>query len=319
MAGVPIVPGGKDYTFEESAKYITVEFYKQFLENYYPSTCLTAICNRDFAEPIKAQGDTVYIRTYVDPTIKEYSKGAKIEYQSTESPSKLLRITEADYWALSLDDIDVKQMDLDLLDKLAKGAAKQIKIKQETTVFSTLYTKSGTANKGLTAGAVSASYNLGTTGSPVTVNKLNIIEKIGDCRSVLMEQNIGYEEETWMVAPEKFYNILMNSELKAAFFSGDSATSTYGNMGLRAKNIRGFNMHISNLIPAITDGNYTIYPIVFGQKYGLALADQLTKTDMIPKLQDTFASGMRGLFVWGWDVIKTESIGTLYCVIDDSR
>ena len=166
---------------------------------FYSRTVYGTIANTDYEGEIKAFGDTVIIRTTPNIDIKDYFKGMKLVYDVYESEKVTLKIDKGKYWAFGVDDVDKRQSDLPYVDKWSDDASQQMKIKIDTGILADIYADVPAANKGATAGASSASYNLGASGAAniIAITKANVIDYIVDCEAVLTEQNLP-ETDRWI-------------------------------------------------------------------------------------------------------------------------
>src|SRR6185295_6831216 len=138
-------------------------------------------------------------------------------------PTLEFSIDYAKYFALALDDVMEKQSDINLLSDWSADAAEQMKISIDTHVLSTIAAGISPDNKGTTAGKISDSINLGTTGAPVVLTPLNILNYIVDLGTVLDEQNIP-ETGRWLVLPPWAAGLIKKSDLRNASISGDGVT-----------------------------------------------------------------------------------------------
>jgi len=255
---------------------------------------------------IKAFGDTVIIRTVPNIDIKDYYKGMKLVYDVYESEKVTLKIDKGKYWAFGVDDVDKRQSDLPYVDKWSDDASQQMKIKIDTGILADIYADVASANKGAQAGASSASYNIGTSGSAVAITKANVIDYIVDCEAVLTEQNLP-ETDRWMVIPTWMNNLLEKSDLKDASMTGKESTLPNGRIG----RLGNFEILVSNNYTAVTD-TYQCYHVLFGHKSALTFAAQITESESL-KNPDSFGDLIRGLNVFGYETIKPSSMGDLYC------
>ena len=199
------------------------------------------------------------------------------------------------------------QSDLNLLDKWTEEAGTQMKISVETDCFVTMSGQAHAKNQGLNAGVKSSSYTLGATGFPETVDKANVLDYIVDCGSVLDEQNVP-ETGRWMVIPIWMAGLIKKSDLKDASLTNDNVSILRNG---RLGQIDRFTLYSSNLVPTALDG-VTCYKAMFGHPSGPSFASQITETETL-RSQDAFADIVRGLNILGFKVLKTESVGILYC------
>ena len=289
----------------------TVEMYaKKLLIKFYKKTVYGEIANRDYEGEISKQGDKVIIRTRPDVTVFKYVKGMDLrtKRQNPESANKELTISEAMAYSVGIDDIDKIQNDINALDEWAQDGSEQLGIAIDRDILNTVYVDADATNKGATAGKISKKWNLGTAGSPVTLDKTNILDYIVYCDSVLSENDIPLTDR-WMIIPEWAKALLNTSDLKNASFTGDQSNTVLrnGKMGM----LSNFTLYASNNLMGVTDGANTCYNLQFGHKSALTFASQLVKNRVL-ELQDTFGTVQEGLHVYGYEVVKPEAMGVLY-------
>ena len=273
---------------------------------FYSATVFGAITNTDYEGEISSMGDKVIIRTVPTLTIRDYVKGQNLLVEQPESPNVELLIDKGKYFAFAANDIDKVQSDIKLIDTWSKDASEQLKITVDTSVLATVYADAASANKGATAGAKSAGYDLGYTANSIALTKDTILDKIIDLGSVLSEQNVP-EEGRWIVLPTWAANLLKKSDLKDASLTGDgTSTLRNGRLGMIVK----FTIYVSNNYTAVTD-TYQCYNIIAGHKAGITFATQMTKMETLRNPND-FGDVVRGLQVYGFEVIKPEALAVLY-------
>lgn len=301
--GVPAAAGAPAY----SGTFIPEIWSGKLVEKFYDATVFGEIANTDYEGEISAMGDKVNIRTTPNITIRDYQKGGTLQVERPESPNVTLNIDKAKYFNVIVDNIDKLQSDIALMDNWAGDASEQMKIAVDTDILANVFASASAVNTGLTAGRKSASYNLGVTGTPYVLTAANIIELITSCGAVGDEQNWP-ETGRWMVIPAWMRWILMNSDLKNASLAGDETSILRnGRIGV----IDRFMFYVSNNLTAVTDGAFSCYNVIFGHKSGLTFASQMTDMDSL-KAESTFGTLVRGLNVYGYQVIKATSIGNAY-------
>ena len=301
------VTGYPDYN---ATKNIPVIFAGKTLEKFYEASVVANIATTDYVGEVKNQGDTVYIRTIPSITIRPYKKGQKLQLEYPESPYIEFTINRAKYYNFALDDIDIKQFDLDMMDKYALDASEQLKIEQDSEVLASIYVDVDPANQGPNAGAKTGRFNLGTTGAPVTLSKTNILDYIVDMGVVLDEQNRP-RTDRFLILPPHIAGMIKKSDLKDASITGDRVSPLRSGL---IGSIDNFNIYISNLLPIVDDGGTNCTYIYFGHKSALVYVMQLVKEEAY-RPQDTFAEAMKGLVVYDFKVIQPASLGVLYCAL----
>jgi hypothetical protein len=297
----PVAPGRPNY----SGNFIPEIWSGKLIENFYDATVLSAISNTDYEGEIRRMGDTVNIRTQPNITIREYVKGQNLVVENPDSPKLQLVIDKGEYFSCVEDDIDRVQSDIKLMDMWSKDASEQMKIKIDQRVLTDMLPDIDSRNKGATAGAKSAAFNLGTTGTPLTVTKdgasttTPVVDLIVDMGTVLDEANVP-ESDRFLVIPARMAGLIKKSELKDASLTGDSVTPLRnGRLGM----IDRFTLYVSHNLN-VASGKTSI---IAGHKMGFTFASQMTEMETL-RAQSTFGNIVRGLQVYGYKVVKPEAL-----------
>jgi hypothetical protein len=252
-------------------------------------------------------GDKVTIRTTPDITIRDYVKGQKLVYENPESPAVELNIDKGKYFGCVCDDVDAYQSDVAKLDKWAEDASEQMKIEIDTGILGDVFADAHASNKGIAAGAKSGAFDLGTTNAAEAITKANVLDYLVDCGTVLDEQNIP-ESDRFIVIPAWMAGLIKKSDLKDASLTGDSSSVLRnGKLGM----IDRLTLYISNNLTGVSDSGETVYNMIFGHKSALTFASQMTKMEEL-QAESTFGRLIRGLQVYGYEVIKPDAMGVLY-------
>ncbi len=298
----PTAPGRPQY----SGNFIPEIWSGKLIENFYDATVLSAISNTDYEGEIRKYGDTVNIRTMPEITLRDYVRGQTLQVEHPDKPKIQLLIDKGDYFACVEDDIDKIQADVNMMDAWTKDAAEKMKIKIDQRVLTDLLPDISSLNRGLTAGAKTASFNLGTTAAPLTVTKdgaggtVAITDLIVDLGTVLDEANAP-ESNRYLVLPAKACGLIKKSELKDASLSGDgTSVLRNGRLGM----IDRFTIYMSHNLK-VDSG--TKFNIIAGHKMGFTFATQMTEMETI-RSEQTFGNVVRGLQVYGYKVTKPEAL-----------
>jgi hypothetical protein len=279
----------------------------KLIEKFYAATVLAAIANTDYEGEIKNMGDTVIIRTKPTISITAYSVDQPLVVQRPSSNLIELGIDFANYFNCILDDVMQLQADMNLLSMWADDAAEQMKIAIDTAVLGMIDAGVVAANKGVTAGKISADYNLGATGAPVVVTSDTVLDSIVDMGSVLDEQNIP-ETGRWLLIPPWLAGKIKKSDLREASISGDGVSLLRnGRIGM----IDRFTLYASNLLPTATEGSAKAFRCFAGHPHGLTFASQISKIETL-RSEQTFGTLLRGLQVYGAEVIDGIALTELY-------
>lgn len=281
----------------------------RLIEKFYAATVLAAIANTDYEGEIKNMGDKVKIRTKPTISISPYQLDQDLTVQRPSSSTVELQISNAFYFNLVLDDVMELQADLNLLGMWADDSSEQLKITIDTQVLSSLENGMNSANYGNTAGKISGNIQLGASGTPAVVTPATALDYIVDLGTVLDEQNIP-ETGRWMIIPPWFAAQIKKSDLRNASISGDGVSlMRNGRLGM----IDRFTLYASNLLPTGTEGSATSFYLYAGHPHGLTFASQISKIETL-RSERTFGTLLRGLQVYGAQILDGISLAQLYCI-----
>jgi hypothetical protein len=303
----PLYPVGSTANAFQANSFIPEIWSGKLVEKFYASTVLAAISNTDYEGEIKNQGDRVRIRTKPTITIRDYRADGSLQIDRPEGSSLELYIGTGKYFNLALDDVMEIQSDLNALSMWSDDAAQQLKIVVDTDVLAGILGAMATRNRGLTAGQITQSINLGTTAAPLatvarnpTGGQVEILDVILRLGQVLDEQNIP-EEGRWIILPAWAVAQLKSSDLRQAYITGDSVSPLRnGRIGM----IDRFTVYSSNLLPSGVAGGLAagVFAIYAGHAHGLTFASQISKLETL-RSEQTFATLLRGLQVYGYQVL----------------
>jgi len=298
----PVSPGRPNY----SGNFIPEIWSGKLIENFYDATVLSAIANADYEGEIRSYGDTVNIRTTPEITIRDYVKGQTLTVENPDKPKIQLLIDKGEYFACVEDDVDKVQADINLMDTWSKDASERMKIKIDTRVLTDLLPDIDALNKGATAGRISGTFNLGTTGAPLAVTKdgvsgtASVVDLLVDLGTVLDEANAP-EQNRFVVIPAKMAGLIKKSELKDASLTGDSVSVVRnGRLGM----VDRFTLYVSHNLKVDTGSKFNL---IAGHKMGFTFASQMTNMETI-RSESTFGNIVRGLQVYGYKVVKGEAL-----------
>lgn len=309
-----------------SGKFIPAVWAAKLNAKFYAASVYGEISNTDYAGEIGSMGDKVYINTAPTLTVSNYTAGSNLNYQVPTPDMQELLIDKGKYFAFQINDVLEYQAKPNLIDMFSADAAEQMRIAIDSTVIYNTFSGGAAANKGATAGAKSASYNLGTDAAPVALTAANVVQKVLELASVLDEQNVP-ESDRWLVIDPATRALLFQSELAKAYSTGD-ATSPVRNGKIGT--IDRFTVYVSNQLPKAAAGTATPWTsgdgtetsvtsagtvlkrraILAGHKSAITFASQITKMETVRNPND-FGDFIRSLNVYGYKVIKPESLALL--------
>lgn len=308
-----------------SGTFIPVVWAAKFNVKFYAASVFGDISNTDFQGEISSMGDKVIINNTPDITVANYTVGGGLQYEVPTPSTIEMTVDKGKYFAFQINDVLEYQAKPNLLDTFSGDAAEQMRIAIDSTVLYNTFAQGSASNKGATAGAKSASYDMGTDTAPVTLTAANVLQKILELASVLDEQNVP-DGDRWLVIDPYTRTLLLQSNLAQAQFMGD-ATSAVRN-GLIGT-IDRFKTYVSNQLPKAVAGSNTPWlsgdgsessitsssslkrrAIIAGHKSAITFASQITKMETIRNPND-FGDFIRSLNVYGYKVVKPESLALL--------
>ena len=324
MAAVYPVTGDFATSQSYSGAFIPTLWSGKLLAKFYQNTILSEVTNTDYEGELKSQGDTVRIRLAPSISIQDYTAGQALNYEVPEPIFQDMQVNKGKYFGVQVNDVLAYQADMELMNMFTEDAAKQLKISIENEVFFNSFVTEGpaAANEGATAGAISASYNLGTDIAPIDQSTAeNVLNAILRMASVLDEQNVPEDGRFLIISPYDRH-LLMQSNIAQAYFSGDNAsTIRTGKIGMLDR----FSVYVSNLLPKgeagkalvsgldATSGGATLTDakarrtMIAGTSQATSFAMTVDKTEPL-RNQTDFGDIVRGLAVYGRKVVKPEAL-----------
>lgn len=313
VSGTPFPSGSANPSPAYTGRFIPTIWSGKMIEKFYDATVLAAICNSDYEGEIANQGDKVVIRTKPTITIRPYEAEQSLVVERPSSNIVELTIDKGHYFNTILDDVMEVQSDLNQLSMWADDASEQMKIIIDSEVLLAMLGEAAAANRGATAGRLSANVNLGVTTAPVDLvarapgaGETEVVDLIVNLGQVLDEQNIP-ETGRWLLIPAWVASMIKRSELRDASLTGDGISiSRNGRLGM----VDRFTLYMSNLLPSgaavvgLEAGETAIYA---GHSHGHTFASQLSKVETL-RGESTFGTYLRGLQVYGHKVVDPTAL-----------
>ncbi|ROP53283.1 P22 phage major capsid protein family protein [Streptomyces sp. PanSC9] len=244
------------------------------------------IVNHDYEGEIKKVGDTVHIKMLGDVTVKSYTSGQDITYEDVPDAEATLKVDQADYFAFKVDDIDRAQAGDEMA---ARTDAASWKMSEKVDSYvAGLYTQVQSANV-LPSTAI-------TSGDAAYNALVDLKVRLDECN---VQANGRY-----VVVPSWYHGWLLKS---ANFINAEKSGSTAPLLNGQVGRAAGFDILMSNAVPIISGDDYAV---MAGVRDAISFADQVTEIEPI-RLQNTFASAVRGLHVYGAKVIRPDALAVL--------
>jgi hypothetical protein len=296
-----------------SGNFIPTLWSGKLAEKFYAASTFADCSNTDWEGDIKSMGDTVRINQIPTMTINNYVAGQTLNYEVQTASYIDLQINQGKYFGFQVNDVLEYQAKPNLMDVFSNDAGNQMKIAIDRDCWAALWNQGAAANYGASAGALTASYNLGSDTTPVTLTGANILSTINALGAVLDEQNVP-ETDRFLVLTPYDRQVLMSSNLAQAQFMGDSTSiQRNGKIG----QIDRFTVYVSNLLPVgaagkdwagvTSAGTAKRHCMIAGHKAAMSFAAQINKVETLQNPND-FGQLIRGLNVYGRQITQATAL-----------
>jgi hypothetical protein len=249
------------------------------------------VVNRDYEGDIQNAGDTVRIQAIGAITISSYTKNSNISAPETLTDAETtLLIDQAKYFNFQVDDVDRRQIAVNLIDAAMREAAYGLSDVADQLIAG-LYASSGSA--------------VGSSGSPKTDlgTATNAYIHLVELGIELDEQNIS-SQGRWVTVPPWYHGKLLQDDrfVKSGVDSA-AAVLANGEVGQAA----GFRILKSNNV----SNDATTWRIMAGTDQAISYAEQINAVEAYrPELR--FGDAVKGLHLYGAKVVRPAALATLY-------
>lgn len=260
----------------------------RLLSNLNNELVYANLLNRDYEGEITQYGDAVHINKFGKIKSKKYTKNTDIDDpEDLSTKDQTLEIDQADYFNMSIDDVDAVQARADLMDTAMMEASYSLSSEADKYVSGIL--KAGTGTKGL-----------GNDSTPKEIaTPEQAYELLVDMKTVLDKANVP-KQSRWVVVPPEFEGYMLKDP-RFAYNTQQSNTRLESGEVARAA---GFGIYISNEVPNTTS---TKYKIIGSYSGAGTFADQILKTEAY-RPQKRFSDAVKGLHVYGAKVTRPECV-----------
>jgi hypothetical protein len=248
--------------------------------------------NRNYEGEIKNAGSTVHIRTFGDVTVKDYA-GA-ITYDELTSPTNTLLIDQKKYFAFKVDDVSKAQSNIDIMAGYLERAKVAIDLAKDSFLL------------GKHVDVPSANI-IGSDATPIALTKDNIYTNFVAVAKALKKSNAtGKGQKPWIVINPDIEALLIQApEFIHATQTGDS-TIKEGSIG----KIAGLDVLVCTNLTATSGKLY----VMAGTNDAMTFASQVVEIESL-RLQDSFNTAVRGLYVYGGKTVQSNALAKLVCTV----
>lgn len=323
-------------------------FSKNVQDQFRKTSVVEDITNSDYFGEIANMGDTVRILKEPEIVVRALQRGTQIVTQNLDDEDFSLTVTEANYFAFAMDDIEKQQAHIDWMSKASNRAAYRMKDRYDAEVLAYLagYTPTLDANGSVTGytarttspgdpawstadadeyfaanklgrstfvvgGSATDSVVVGTEGT-FDATPLKVMLRI----SRLMDQNNVPKEGRWIVLDPVFVELLMDENSKLINSDYNPGADQLTNGKLVEKQIRGFTVYESNNLPFLgtggdtldVDGSSTDFNVIVAGHKSAVATAQQLTDTEKFRSQDFFGDVVRGMQLYGRKILRPEAL-----------
>jgi P22 coat protein - gene protein 5 len=242
------------------------------------------IVRRDFEGELRAGGDRVHFHAFNDLTINNYTKDSTtLTYENLTDSRVSLLVDQAKYFAFKVDDVNTAQMFPAIIDAAADRASYQLAQVADAYVAQS-YTAASSANPD----------NIIEVSTPTAAN---IYQKFVQLAQRMDEGSLPAEGRYAVIPP---WVLALLRQDNTFVTQASPQTVLNGQVG----QVAGISLLVSNNVVA-TGTPTDDYHIMAGVENAIGYAEQIVNVEGL-RLEGSFADGVRGLHLYGSDVLQPE-------------
>ena len=325
MAVFQNASGGANNNFNagtsgQTNEFFVPEIFSKKIQNFFrKSSVIEAITNTDYAGEISAFGDTVNIIKEPVITVAAYTRAASTSKQFLTDQELTLVIDKANSFKFIVDDIEERLSHINFASVGASSAAYTLKDTMDSEVLSTMFAGVSTSSPDHRLGGDGNGSAIASFCANDPLDMGNVSGELSPLKIMarmarLLDDSQVPEEGRWFVAKPEFYEELADTDSKlmsSDFNQGDGGVRN----GLVASGqIRGFSMYKSSNVPATT-GSTATGQCLGGHISSTATAQSILNIETL-RDTDTFGDIVRGLHVYGRQVLRDDAIVKAVYTID---
>ena len=311
------IPAAAGYPQYSGSILLPPMFSDHVIERFYAESIIADISSTEYIGELEKYGDQISFPVMPDVRVRRGTKGGTITHDHIDVSTRTITIGNLLESSYVIDPLDSERMKnwSKWQTALTNGVSRKYAEFVDSSALAALPAMSHPANRGATAGVRSGVYNLGVTGTPVSVTAANIWQTLLNVKSAMVEQKAG-REGLYIVLPEIAEPILTSSPLfiNNAAMAGNSLVGQLLINGKAPSQVLGMDVYFSPFVAPIFDAGAAAncYNCVFGYKTGLCYASILEDARVVKDQADSWNEYIQSRFVYGMDVLRPELLGNLY-------
>lgn len=304
-------------------------FSKQVLMFFRTASVVEGVTNNDYYGEIAQFGDTVRVIKEPTVTTAPYTRGATLAPTALADAEMTLEIAFANSFSFALDDIEDKlshiswqslatnsavyqlkqDFDKEVLGYMATGARKENIVNVGAAIQGAASDAAAHVAAERTAVAITLGFGAGET------DPLNLLSQL----ALKLDEADVPEEGRYVVVTPRFMELLARTDSKLLSTDYNQGEGGLKNGLAMSGKLRGFSLFKTNNAPKYTADNAAdgdnlgaVGDIVLaGHMSAVATANSMDKVETI-RAETTFATIVRGLHVYGRQVIRPEGLAAAY-------
>ena len=293
-------------------------YSKKVLNFFRKASVAEAITNTDYSGEISAFGDTVRIIKEPTITVYQYERGQDVTQTKLTDVEETLTVDVANAFKFKVDDIEKSMSHVNFKEVASSSAAYALRDAFDEGVIAEMFSGVSSSSPDHVIGSDSSTADATMTHATNSVDLLgsdgtgvDAIDLMARMARLLDEQNIP-EEGRWFLAGPTFYEELAKSSSKLMSVDFNAGQGSIRNGLVSSGKLRGFDMYKSNNIAATSNATGKV---LAGHVSSTATAQAITQTEVI-RDPSSFGDIVRGLHVYGADVLRSEALVAAFFVID---
>ena len=293
-------------------------YSKKVLNFFRKASVAEAITNTDYAGEISAYGDTVRIIKEPTITVYQYERGQDVTQTKLTDVEETLTVDVANAFKFKVDDIEKSMSHVNWKEVASSSAAYALRDAFDEGVIAEMFSGVSSSSPDHVIGSDSSTADSSMTHATNSVDLLgsdgtgvDAVDLMARMARLLDEQNIP-EEGRWFLAGPTFYEELAKSSSKLMSVDYNGGQGSLRNGLVSSGKLRGFDMYKSNNIASTSNATGKV---LAGHISSTATAQAITQTEVL-RDPSSFGDIVRGLHVYGADVLRSEAMVAAFYVID---
>ena len=294
------------------------EIFSKKIQNFFrKASVIEAITNTDYAGEISAFGDTVKIIKEPSVTVAAYTRAAATTKQYLGDQEVTLVIDKANSFKFIIDDIEERMSHVNWASVGASSAAYTLKDTMDSEVIAAMFSGVSSSSPDHVIGADSATANAGLSIANDAIDvgfgtgEITPLAVMARFSRLLDEANVP-EEGRWFLASPQWYEELASESSKLMTSDYNQGDGGVRNGLVASGMIRGFKMYKSNNIADVSNATAKI---ICGHISSTATAQSILNIETL-RDHDTFGDIVRGLHVYGRQVLRDNALAAAFYIID---